>query len=518
MTATWNTVRRNICSRYYVGLLLIYTLGILSIMRANRSYLDDVGRSLYGYADWVASARPLSELFSWFFYFGPTTVDASPLTQILAVAILALVSLLLLDALRVRLSWTAVLCTVPIGLSPYGLENLSYKFDSPWMALALLLAVLPCRFMHTGNRRFLIVSALCLFAAASFYQPALGAYLCVAVYICLTELASRRGIKLVLRRLWRFLLPFCLGVGVYTVQAPLWFEASQYGEYVALHASIPPLAGLPAELLQNIPIYAGLLFRDWGCNGLGLLLGLLLVCFALQLLARWKHRGGLGRTPAGNLARLGLIAVLLPCFLLCPFGVQFLLTDPVWAPRTFYGFGVLFALMLLSLRAFAGRRPIGRLVPAVQAVLLLQLLVFSNVYGNLLDAQNQWELSRMSLLASDLNRYIQATGSNQVAFVGSMGLSPLAVNPARKYPLLERLVTVPLTRNWRWGYEQLNTFGVQVQSTPVPQGFDPSGEAFITTPSYSIQKGPDGVGVVTFLAPPVPKARKTPTTPATGQR
>ena len=91
-----------------------------------------------------------------------------------------------------------------------------------------------------------------------------------------------------------------------------------------------------------------------------------------------------------------------------------------------------------------------------------------------------------------------------------MGLSPLAVNPAGKYPLLERLVTVPLTRNWRWGYEQLNTFGVQVQSTPMPEGFDPAGETFIKTPSYSIQKGPGDIGVVTFLAPPVPKAKKTP--------
>ncbi len=510
MTTFWNMLRRNIFSRYYLALLGIYTLGILSIMRANRSYLDDVGRSLYGYADWVASARPLSELFSWFFYFGPTTVDASPFTQILAVAILSLVSLLLLEALRARITWTNVLCTIPIGLSPYGLENLSYKFDSPWMAMALLLAVLPCCFMNSGRRIFLVVSALCLFGCASFYQPALGAYLCVAVYVCLTELASRRCTTCVLRRLLRFLVPFCVGVGIYTLQAPIWFEASQYSEYVAQHASIPPLMQLPAELLQNLPIYMNLLLKDWSGNGLGLLLGVLVVCFVLHLLARWRHSAKGHRSWAESSTRLLVMIILLPCFLLCPFGVQFLLTDPVWAPRTFYGFGILVALVLLSLTAFARGRGFRMFSRTVQALLLVQLLVFANVYGNLLDAQNQWELSRMSLLASDLNRYIQATGSNQVAFVGSMGLSPLAVNPAGKYPLLERLVTVPLTRNWRWGYEQLNTFGVQVQSTPVPESFDPAAETFIKTPSYSIQKGPGDVGVVTFLAPPVPKAKKTP--------
>ena len=509
MTGILTMLRRNIFSRYYLTLLLIYTLGILSILRANRSYLDDVGRSLYGYADWVASARPLAELFSWFFYFGPTTVDASPLTQILAVGILALVSLLLLEALRARTTWGSILCTVPVGLSPYGLENLSYKFDAPAMALALLLAVLPCCFRHSTRWTSILAASLCLFASASFYQPALGAYLCIAVYVCLTELASRRSPRAVLQRLWRLLLPFCLGVGIYTLQAPLWFETSQYSEYVAQHASIPPLAGLPAELMQNLPTYANLLLRSG--NGLGLLLGLLLVCFALQLLMRWGRSAFMARTPARSFLRLLLLVVLFPCFLLCPFGIQFLLTDPVWAPRTFYGFGILVALMVLSLSAFAAGR-LGKLfAQAVRALLLIQLLVFGNVYGNLLDAQNQWELSRMSLLAVDLNRYIQVTGSSSVAFVGSMGLSPLAMNPARKYPLLERLVTVPLTRNWRWGYEQLYTFGVQVKSTPVPQGLDTAPlEPFIETPSYRIQKGPGDVGIVTFLPPPVPKPKKSP--------
>ncbi len=509
MTALWQYLRREMLSRRYVVLILLYGLGIISIVRANRSYLDDLGRALYGYTDWMPSARPLAEAFSWFFNLGPTTVDASPLTQILAVAILAVVSLLLLRALRARTTWATVLCTVPVGLSPYGLENLSYKFDAPGMALGLLLAVLPCCFAHNSQKRFLLISALCLFASASFYQPALGAYLCITVYVCLTELASRRSPALVLRRFLRFLLPFLLGVGVYTLQAPLWFYTSQYSTYITQHASIPGPAQMPAELAQNVPHYLGLLVRDWGCNGLGLLLGVLFLCFALQLFARLLHSRRPSRPLMSGILRLGLILLLLPCFLLCPFGIQFALSDPVWAPRTFYGFGVMLSLMLLSLHAFAHGRT-GRIIEStVRGLMLLQLLVFANVYGNLLDAQNQWELSRMSLLASDLNRYIQATGSSSVAFVGSVGLSPLAVNPAQKYPLLERLVTVPLTRNWRWGYEQLKTFGVAVKDTPVPQGAPTAAtDVFIETPSYRIQRGPGDVGIVTFLPPPVPKTEK----------
>ena len=73
-------MRDRIFSRYFAALFLLYLAGIFAILRANRLYLDDLGRALYGYADWIESARPLSELMSFIFYLGPITVDASPLS------------------------------------------------------------------------------------------------------------------------------------------------------------------------------------------------------------------------------------------------------------------------------------------------------------------------------------------------------------------------------------------------------------------------------------------------------
>ncbi len=509
MSSMWRKLREQIFSRYYVALLLIYFIGLLPIIRANRSYLDDLGRSLHGYADWISAVRPLAELFAWIFYLGRTTVDASPFTQILAVAAMAVTSLLLLDALRVKLSWPSLICTVPVGLSPYGLENLSYKFDSPYMALALMAAVLPCCLARLGRRPFVIAASMCLFCSASLYQPALGAYLCVILYASLTELASRIKLSLVLRRLGLFLLPFFLGVGAYRLQAPLWFLRSQYEDYVSAHASVPSLAALPTDLAENVMGYLKRLWSDWDCNGLGLLMAGLFLAFALHLFFRWLRHARLGGSATVSASRLLLIPALLFCLLLSPFGVQFALSQPIWAPRTFMGFGVLMSVMLLSLYSRARGRFLRRLAWAAQGLVLIQLLVFANVYGNLLDAQNQWELSRLSMLARDLNSYIKETGSSAISFVGSVGLSPLAVNPARKYPLLERLVTVPLTRDWRWGYEQLITFGVKVERRPMPENLDPADLiVFLENPNYLIQRAPDDTGIVTFLPPPAPKALK----------
>ncbi len=481
-------------------------MGIFSILRANRLYLDDLGRALYGYADWVAAARPLAEFLSWLFYLGPTTVDASPLTQILAAFLLALASFMLIETVRARPSWGVVLCTVPVGLSPYGLENLSYRFDAPWMALAVVLALIPGCLYRSGQKVFFLVAACCLFASAALYQPALGAYLVVGAYAVLTDLASRMRMRLVAIRALRFILPFILGVGLYAAQASFWIQESQYDDYVLLHVILPELEALPRVLLENIRHYFSLLIRDWSGNGIGLVLGLMIMTFTLTMLLRHARNLRFGGSVFWWGLRFVLLLALIPCFLLCPFGIQFALQNPVWTPRTFQGFGVAAALMLLFLYGAAKRNSLRQVFRVAQLLLLLQLFIFAQVYGNLLDAQAQWELSRIGLLASDLNRFIRETGSSRVNFVGSMGLSPLVRTPARKYPLLERLVTVPLTRDWRWGYEQLNTFGVKVEPEEIAKSLEQSSVTpFLETPAYRIEVTPDGVGLITFLPPPLPK-------------
>ena len=482
--------------RPFAALLLIYCIGIFSIIRANRLYLDDIGRALYGYADWATAARPMAELLSWIFYLGQGTVDASPFTQILAAAFLATASLALCLALRVRLDWSALLATVPLGLSPYGLENLSYRFDAPLMALAILLAIVPFLFFYRNRKAFFITALVALFCCASIYQAALGVYLALAGYLLLLQIVSRKKITAFGRVFMRLALPFILAVGVYASQASFWFRARQYGTYVTQHSAVPSLQDLPAEILDNILSYARMLYIDWRCSGLGWLLAVLMLWFSTHLLLRLYRSGR--HTGLSALFRLPVFFVLLACFLLSPLGIQVLLQDPVWSPRTFCGFGVAVTLMLLSLRAAATDKFRKLAFYGILSLLCMQLIIFSQVYGNLLSAQNDWERSRITLLVQGLSRFIAETDSTEVTFTGSVGQTPLALVPARRYPLLERMVSVPLTRNWRWGYEQLKLFGVYV--TP-GRALNPAGEAltlFMDTPAFRMEQTADGVAVVTF--------------------
>ncbi|MDR2800116.1 MAG: glucosyltransferase domain-containing protein [Desulfovibrio sp.] len=492
----------------FFALFFFYCLGMLSILRADRLYLDDMGRALYAYTDWAPAGRPMAELLSCIFFLGAGTVDASPITQILAAAELALAALLLCRALGFGFSPFVLAACIPIGLSPYGLENLSYKFDAPFMALSQLLCVLPFLRLRRGGRAggkgFFPVSVLCLFSSASIYQAGLNVYPAVALFICLRALIAGAGGRSLARLILRFVLPFSLATLGYAFQVSYWLTGEQYGDYVARHCVTPSFWRLPGGVVANIGDYLSLLYGDWGGNSLGGLLLLLFFCFCATFLRR-AARGRKGFTVSGGrnfvrgfMSRGGVILALIFCFLLSPLGVQALLEFPVWSPRTFCAFGTILTLMLLSLHPGRKSGNCAKISAGLLAGFVgLQLLLFASLYGNMLSAQNEWEDLQLARLAPVIRAFKEEKGLDRVIFTNSAGYSPLMFRIGRRFPLIRRMTVVPLTRNMRWGYEQLRIYGA-----PVREGWALPEDARLVlyrdTPYFRIEECPGAAAVVTF--------------------
>jgi len=126
----------------------IYLLGIISIIRANFYFMDDVGRSVDAFRGWIAMSRYVAEFLSVFIHADARLTDISPLPQLLAVFILAISSVLLVYVLNdSKITIAGLLASIPVGLSPYMLECLSYKFDAPYMALSVLASIVPFLFL-----------------------------------------------------------------------------------------------------------------------------------------------------------------------------------------------------------------------------------------------------------------------------------------------------------------------------------------------------------------------------------
>src|SRR5699024_10528602 len=113
----------------------IFLVGISAILKANFNYIDDMGRIADGYRGWNNFSRFVSTSLSVMIHANDHLADISPLTQLIAVLILSLSGIILLYIVyeRKAFSFSELLALIPIGLNPYFLECISYKFDAPYM-------------------------------------------------------------------------------------------------------------------------------------------------------------------------------------------------------------------------------------------------------------------------------------------------------------------------------------------------------------------------------------------------
>ena len=160
-------------------LCALYLLYIAPILLAGDDYIDDLGRSIYGYLGGKNNGRPFADMVMTVVNVGKDLQDTAPLSQLLAIALLAYTMVLLARRYYAPISGTPlVLCLGLAILPPFLLENLSYHFDAVTMMLALCLGLscyaLPEEWSWRGRFLYSVAAA---FLVLGLYQAAIGAYL-----------------------------------------------------------------------------------------------------------------------------------------------------------------------------------------------------------------------------------------------------------------------------------------------------------------------------------------------------
>lgn len=124
---------------YLLLIILIYQVAVLSIGIINFPYLDDNARQVAGMTDFGTTyARWGSEFLSWFVQGSRHLTDLGLTTPILTGLILSLTSILAIYIINdQKISWGSSLVATLIGLNPWFLQCLSFRFDSPYMALSI---------------------------------------------------------------------------------------------------------------------------------------------------------------------------------------------------------------------------------------------------------------------------------------------------------------------------------------------------------------------------------------------
>lgn len=412
-------------------IFLIYFLAIFAIIRANFNYIDDLGRAATGYRRWETFGRYASNFLSMFIHTDKYLADISPLTQILAVLIIAFASIIVLSTFsnQRKISWWNIIAVMPLGLSPYFVECLSYKYDSPYMALSVLVSVFPLLFVERDIRLYSFTSIVCTILMCISYQSSSGIYPLLVIFYCFGLWNSKK--KDAFKILFISAANYLIGLGIFRI-----FIMKPVDTYVS--TSMFPIKELIPGFFGNLYEYYRLVYNDLPTLWIVLII-IIAVCFVVTSVMKSS------RPKYQSFLMSGLVLVL---SILLAFGVYPALTAPLVAPRAMYGFGVLIAFMTVNI-SFS-----YKMYPAKIVCFMLSwcLLVFSFIYGNALSEQKRYNDFRVQMVIDDLNdsNAISENATKKIQLSGSIGNSPVIDNMLPYYPILDRIIPSTFSAD-HWG-------------------------------------------------------------------
>ena len=464
--------------KYFLIAFGLYALGILSLIRADVYYIDDLNRSIIGYKEWDNFSRYISWFLSNFMHMDTILADISPLTQLVAITFLSFASIILVWSIREviwknedsqwesneipnkqRLTALGIIASIPIGLSPYFLEELSFKYDSPYMALSVLFSVIPFVFIH-HVRAYIPVSFLCSLGMCMTYQASSGIEIILVLFFgFLMFNQTNAGIKKTLIFMGVSACNYLLALLFFRTFIMHQFAHSQAGTQ-----TFPPSEMLNG-VLHNIQMYLGFLWNDFDWTGIKICFVLLVALFLISAVYQSKINKGLSLILALCVLVIGIVF---------SYGTYLVLSLPLTRPRAFIGIGVFTAAMAIYIvsawRGWAYKQEdqqrtnsnnlIHRALPSrvfyissavVAGALTWSLIVFANAYGNALAQQDKFQNFRFTILLNDLVN-VMTKQKNYKDYIfrirGWVTASPVLENSSKHNPLMKRLVTITDGKYW----------------------------------------------------------------------
>lgn len=430
----WNDYKKQ-----FLILLGIYLLAFSAIIRANYSYVDDMGRTYAGYHGWLDWSRWTTEILATFVHAEWYLTDISPLPQILACMIMAAGGIILADIFKKeqKVGFLNIVAVALTALSPYFLGIVSYKFDSPYMALSFLVSIIPFLFRRDSKRLYVIASVICLLIMCTTYQASSGIYPLIVLFLTAQDVISGRKIKECLEFIGISVLCYLVSLGVFWL-----LLMRENGVSIGGGSSFIPYA------VDRYITYYKIIFQDLTIIWLTLMLVLLMLFVYAVFRKAVIHR---------MLALfMGIFTVITGSFL-C-FGVYLFISEDAYDTRAMYGFNVFLTLLALFVSFY-----ISHWMPKmVYAALAWSFLIFSLTYGNALSQQQSYLNYRIGLLADDLNELeiMKTDEIKKIRIEGDVGVSPVIMNMSEAYPIFKKIIFTGLGEEFWGGYYFYHYFNI----------------------------------------------------------
>ncbi len=398
-------------------------LYILPIMLSNAYYIDDMARSLYGYA-WQRDGRTFATFIMQIITFGNLLSNISPYSNMIASIILSITGYWACITFSIEKDRKIKLSALMVLISPYMLENLTYKYDCIPMAISVMAVVAP--FVIRENRWFPFLAGVGFCITMQTYQASIVVYLIMSSTI-FGILLINNGYKDSLLFAVKSLVGIISGL-ILTKIVNLFFPPNYSGRDSLIFTS-NDVANSLSKNVTNAINYLDLVYHGPFKVAYSLILAISLISsFYITYKSTNKFRTYLG------------FIFIMASILLTPL-INILLLSPWWTARTFIGFPFAILSFLLCIEMLN-----NKIARAICCFLIFISLPLMAMYANALKSQNDYEgyIAQSALYGVDIQE-------RNIAVDGVSRKSEELKIAEEKMPLIGAIATPYMKNGWGWG-------------------------------------------------------------------
>ncbi len=440
---TINQIWNKLQTKYYFVILGIYLLAYSALLRANEPYVDDYGRTFQGYHGWTDYSRWTTEILATLVHANWRLSDISPLPQIMACVLAAAASTIMMRVfVEEKINPIHAIAASLLGLTPYYLGVISYKFDAPYMTVALLAGVIPFTVDYWESKTtYAVLTFVCAIIMCTTYQSFSGVYPTIAFFIFMRGLMEYNGSdgKIAFRRYSDFLLISAISYLAGLATFALLLMRGNPAETV-------PVLNIPALAVRKYLRYYRQIYVDQSLFWT-MLDVVVVVLFVIVLIRRSKR-------PI-ILSYILAIATALIESAMC-FGALLVISDEALDMRCMVGFCVFVTVCALHVCA-NDRFLIGNI--AVISLAWCYMTVALTV-GNAMSQQQAYLRYRISILGNALAslEVMQTDATKYVYIEGALDHAPAVEQLVSSYPIVERAIFTGLGAGYWGGYYLMHYF------------------------------------------------------------
>lgn len=447
----------------FLVVLFIYLIAMFAILRANYSYIDDVGRATVGYA-WNADfGRKSSSLLSYILNTNFKLSDISPLTQVMATAILSVANIIVTYAYCGRkIKYAPLIMSCFLGLTPFMLALWVYKFDAPCMAISILASTVPLvcwRQLRIANRcsvaRTIVVTIACQFVMWTTYQASSGILPVLLLGVAFIDLIHGEKFTKTITKTLPYLAAYIVAAIIFRL---LFMRNSTGYRDTGILTAADFINGVINNIYNYAMSIAGSLNVYWG------VLIMLTVCIFVVSVAiyRYKNKHHIKDVLVGVVYCVVFILLAVPL----SYGVYSLLNNAPTNGRSLIGIATVF--MVVAIVPAILMKGACKLVVSPSVILLWSFIVYATALGNGLSSQKDYANFRLTNLAGELSSVsdIKLDGKTKLNLDGGIGYSAELNHVRNLYPVTSRVMDIEsgLDGLSTWGYRRLIVdYGVNVK-------------------------------------------------------